>query len=504
MRVSLRSVAGAAVILAIVAFVIGDSVRAETFSLELKRLESVSATAGNAAAPYARMAAGQSFHMQTGAANLRTYSLVLPSSSTAASFSKVVTKEPKNYNSKNPFRGVATLGSGQYGFVFDCKDDKSTDYGRLHFDLNHNGDLTDDKVLVGKSPETKLPANYSMAEFPRIDLKIDVDGKKVDHAFFFGVYARTMTTTGARSGLLVVPPAEKSSSAETPAPQKQSVFVTARLLPAAYREGKITLDGKARHLVLLDYNGNGRFDDLSTLRKSSTRVYPVSGDILLVDPEAATPGTPISRNRGQLAALTSIGDSFYNLAVTPAGDKLTLTSAPTGKVTVAAKSFKATLHNDEQIIEIGSDESKPVALPVGEWKLASYTIDLTDSWKPEEKPAEKSVLKTLAGSLAGTPPTPVRSRTTRIMVYGSKDAKPVKVVEGQTVALPFGPPMKTIVTASGTLKPGQLSRLSFSLVDAAGGKCGSLMVGGARPQPPEFTIKTPDGDEVAQGRFKWG
>ena len=57
---------------------------------------------------------------------------------------------------------------------------------------------------------------------------------------------------------------------------------------AAYREGEITLEGKKRHVVLIDFNSNGRFDDEIKIREnvrgSNGQIYPEQGDMLLLDP----------------------------------------------------------------------------------------------------------------------------------------------------------------------------------------------------------------------------
>ena len=87
-----------------------------------------------------------------------------------AAFKRIVKKEPK-YRSEHPFRAVVNLGSQEYAFALDVvpppakeakADDKKTKkdekpktrspsrvcpatFNRLYFDLNHNGDLSDDK-----------------------------------------------------------------------------------------------------------------------------------------------------------------------------------------------------------------------------------------------------------------------------------------------------------------------------------------------------------------------
>jgi hypothetical protein len=483
---------------------------AETFPLEMKRLESLTRSpSGTPAGNIIRMTRGQHFTMRAGSVPSGTRILTFGRSrlGQADVFSRVVKKEPEKYNSEHPFRGVAKLGSGQYGFVFDCRDGKSTDYSRLYFDLNHNGDLTDDKVIEGKQPGSRTPADYSAHEFPRVDLTLDVDGTKVNYGFFFMVTSRTMTA----GNLLGLRSSTSAEETEEPKEAQKLLYVAARLMPAVYREGKVTLKGESRHLALVDSNANGRFDDLTTVRKSSNgRVYPQSGDMLLVDPEAkaANPPSGVSSAGSPLAALTDIGGSFYELAITPAGDKLTLAPAPIGHVTEANEAFRATVYNDKAVLNISGEKAEPIPLPVGEWRLVSYTIDMTGRWKPgEETGSQQSPsLRKLAGSLVaqGGMVGSSRTRTTRTTAYGYDDAKVVKVNEGETVTLPFGLPFKTIVKAGGPVRGGQTAQLDLSLVGTGGERCGSLMVDGTRPQPPEFTISTPDGDVVEQGRFKWG
>ena len=58
--------------------------------------------------------------------------------------SRVVHREPKKYHADHPFRAVATFGGKKYGFVLDKQTETRKGYDRLYFDLNGNGDLTDD------------------------------------------------------------------------------------------------------------------------------------------------------------------------------------------------------------------------------------------------------------------------------------------------------------------------------------------------------------------------
>ena len=102
-----------------------------------------------------------------------------------AEFKKIVEKEPEKYVSERPFRGVARLASKPYAFGAGQEAESSEGYDRLYFDLNGDGDLTDDKPLDAfepppppKSSDAKktdaktTPSralNASWSYFPRVD-----------------------------------------------------------------------------------------------------------------------------------------------------------------------------------------------------------------------------------------------------------------------------------------------------------------------------------------------
>ncbi len=56
----------------------------------------------------------------------------------------------------------------------------------------------------------------------------------------------------------------------------------------------MVIDGKKRHVVIVDFNSNGRYDDPSkiddSVQLSDGTVYPTIGDMLyIIDPEMAQP-----------------------------------------------------------------------------------------------------------------------------------------------------------------------------------------------------------------------
>ena len=519
-----RRLSGAIAILAVFAAVVRAD--AETFTLEIKRLDSLTTSEGAPSGTHVlRMVRPQLFSMRPTAFLSDGRILVIPArpSSPAAGFGEVVTKEIGEYNSERPFRGVARLGSGQYGFVLDTEDGESTDYCRLYFDLNHDGDLTDDEVIEGKRPPGEVREGYSRYEFPRVDLRIDAEGTKVDYAFLFSAYSQVVDARRGgmflwSAGLPQLTGRNESKEPEKPEESKKAVLAWARLTAAAYREGEVTVDGKSHRVALVDCNSNGRFDDAVTVRKSSSgRASVRHGDIVLVDadPKGELPPSQVDSPGSPVAKLLAIGGGFYEMEVAPGGDKLTLSPSPVphGHVTVSSDGFQGTVYGDAGVMEIKGDKSESVPVPVGDWNLASYTIDLTNRWDPSDKSEDEkttseegSLLKGLASApLAGTESPPRRPPTTRIRAYGY-DSQVMKVREGETIACPFGPPYRPVVKAgdSPSVKPGQQVRLGMSLIGSGGETCRSLSVNGGRPPQPEFTISTSSGEVVANGRFKWG
>jgi hypothetical protein len=512
-------VAVAAVLVAVAYLWSVPGVRAETWNLELKRLESTSQ--GRNVSPLEmyvlRQTSSQSFFYQMGLP-----SGVRSANEPAADFSKVIQKEPAKYNSQYPFRGVAKLGTQQFGFVLDAaapqeapaaakdppqKEQAETGaeakakpavasgpegYNRLYFDLNHNGDLTDDKVIEAEQLPgmIRFPVGYAQYTFPRVDISLEGDSAKMDYAFFFRVYSRQTD---------------------------KLQYAVASLSAAAYRDGEITLDGKQRRVVLVDYNSNGRFDDRmeidKNIRLADGQVYPRQGDMLYIDPDpnkaAYNYSYDATRNDEQypLSKLINLDGRFYDVAISVTGEKFSLTpsAVPTGSVTNPNDGYRALVYGDLGLLKISGGKSKPAPLPEGEWKLLSYTIDRTGL--PEEtaesaKKKEFSLLESLSEAIAGAA-VPSGPRVTLVSARATADYPAVKVREGQTVALPFGPPYKPTVNVAYRASAEEFS-LGMSLVGSAGEICSDLMVAGGRPKAPEFTISTTDGKEVQRGSFEYG
>lgn len=497
----------------LVAAASAPAAEAETCALQIKRLES--ATARTTGPPTDQMFRGmypQRFFRQTGLEIAGR-----PGADDEAEFAKVITKQPASYNSKSPFRAVAKLGTQQFGFVIDSRKAEEAAaepakeaakespaakparpaptlpaYGRLLFDVNHNGDLTDDPVIESQTtPERGFPAGYLSFSFPRVDLTVEADGTKIDYAFTVDGYGHSQVLN-----------------------ENQTYqYVSVSLNAAAYREGEITLDGKKTRIVVTDYNSNGRFDDLwgidESISLSDGTVYPRQGDVMFVDPQAAQGGLygydPTMNDAQQFVAkAVQIGGRFYTLRITPAGDTLTLepSQLALGQVSNPNRGYRALVYGDLGILKVSGDADGRAPLPVGAWKLLMYTIDRTGIQDPAQPAAkEPSLLQSLANALLRRETT---SGPTMVSARAKRDYPAVQVKAGETAELKFGAPYRAEVTASGPVPQGAAVALGLSLVGAGGEVCSNLMVDGGRPDKPQFTITDPDGKVVQQGSFEYG
>ncbi len=556
MRRLLTGLAGVAALALAGLLAHGDAL-GETWDLKLKRLESQSAFSQQ---DYQyRTTFPQTFyrHFQDETADPRTRIRSPDQEEQEKAFKRIVKKEPAEYACKHPLRAVVKLGSEEFALVLDAapfkpgpKEGNSEKagskakpaakgglleslsrslagkeapkppsppgkpivYTRLFFDANGNGDLTDDKVIEGQPPAwIGFSSDSAYRQFPRVDVTVHAEGTKGDYAFTLS--ARSHAMPGGMS------------------------YVYASLNAAAYREGEITLEGKKHRVVLIDFNSNGRFDDESRIREGRTDqegvVYPEHGDILMLDPDASLPvfynpyEVTSSGNRYHVSKLVNVEGRYYELKVSPAGDKLTLTpaAASLGYVTNPNEGFTAVLYGDKGFVKISGGKDKPVPLPEGDWRLLSYAIDQTrmpevaprpekktdkkpiakkEAVKPKSSAVMSALVKAITGSAGSAVTAPIRPlQFTRVSAQAGGDYKAVQVRKGETVALPFGPPYKPVVRVDGLQGDGQV-RLGLSLVGSAGERCTDMTIYGSRPASPEFTISDPKGEVVQRGKFEFG
>jgi hypothetical protein len=427
----------------------------------------------------------------------------------ASNFTEIVKKEPQKYVAKRPFRGVAKLGSKQYAFVLDDRDKESRRYDRLYFDLNGNGDLTDDKpidLLPSRRRGSSETVTYDVSEFPRVVVAGELEGRKIEYPL---------------------------SISRQYVQQPDYEYVRLYLQVDAYRRGEITLDGKKHTIAILDWNSNGRFDDLLSLPKnlpsSTERILVKCGDMLLIDPEKRVAddiswSRPSGERRQFLSELTVIEGKYYRVKVSPAGDELTWTPVPVpcGQVTSPHAPCRVDLISETGWLDLSLQKSKPTTLPAGQWRLRSYSIPI-ENWKKPEQPAKPPTAKQGGRDATGgsswfarlteaifgqtsakpAPPEPLRgpANLSTISANGSQHSKPVLVEAGKTTSLRFGPPYRPEVAVE---RWNDTPTLALCLRGADGEVVNALTVNGRAPAKPTFTITDPKGTVVAEGDFEYG
>ena len=371
-------------------------------------------------------------------------------------------------------------------------------YNRLYFDFNHNGDLTDDKVV--EANPARFPARTARRAFLRA---VRVSAGRSHHR---------RRGHQARLRVLVARPGHGHAEVQ---------HASIQLNAAAYREGEITLAGKKHHVVLVDFNSNGRFDDQIKSARMST--CPTAGSIpgkatccWSIPSRTATPDLAFdvssSNFRNPVSRLIAIDGRCYQLKISPAGDRLTLTPAalPLGKLVNPGDDLHAVLYGDLGFLKIRSDKGKAALVPAGRWNLLSYCLDRsrvvqaaappqrTDSWLGSL--ADKAVA-TLAG-IAGPGP---RLRYSLVVARATAPCKPIDVVAGQTAAIRLGPPYKPLVSISpyGPQTPPRVD-LELSLLGPAGETSRLVLDFGAPLAQPKFTIRDAHGKVVHEGTFEFG
>jgi len=500
------------------------SAGAETCKLEARQLDAAqSRMRAEPAAYWFQATRPQTFYMSVGGPGGTVQG---SSQEGVPEFSHVIKKEPSQYNAEQPLRGVAKFGSLHFGFVLDtaarpaAPDEAKTppsapateegvetpketqlakipSYQRLYFDVNHNGDLTDDKVIESSMTQN-LSASYAHSAFPSTDVTIELDGVPIQYAFAMTAYAYAHT-------------ADQWSA-------------NAMISAAAYREGELVVDGKKRRVVIVDNNSNGRYDDVSgideSVQVSDGSVYPKTGDTLFVmDPDHkldfstnpyANPYDASTNDIGHyVGPRISLDGRLFDLKITPTGDELTLTptAAPVGYVVNPNVGYRAVVYGEQGMLKIVADPAGKACLPAGKWRLMSYTIEKAAAAEPADEKAKEgaqsgSLFDAVRQLIGGAPRSPEQMPTI-VSARGTKDYPAVEVKQDATVDMPFGEPYRPVVTL-GYAEGMDRASLSMELVGSAGEVCGNMIVKGQRPGKPKLTISTEKGEVVETGNFEYG
>ncbi len=374
----------------------------------------------------------------------------------------------------SPVRGEFMLGEQEFPFMFESSGSDSEGYDRLHFDWNGNGELSDETVLKANKEISSSRGLFSLnsitsRRFGPRNVTLRLEGEPAEYGVFL-----TVSKYGALGG---------------------SGWVNVALHSACCCVGEVVLDGKSRKFFIFDRNSNGRFDDCFEVDyqagNGSESLVKSPGDLLFLDPDkegGKLGGYSLTRREGlhPVSRLLCVDGKFYEMDLSPSGDRLRLTplSEPMGFVANPNENFHALVYSDRGVVKIDGGEEGVHPLPEGDWRLIEYTIDRTD---PEK-----------------------RGRPTFVTAAGTLESPKVEVREGKTAYFPFGPPYKPVVsktrvfTSKDLFSSSRKASLSFNMQGTGGEILSEMTINGASPREPRLTIRNKKGEVIEKGRFRYG
>ena len=373
-----------------------------------------------------------------------------------------------------PLFALVQLGDSKFLAAFDRKSADDPFYGRVHFDRNGNGDLTDEEPLPGKT-RVYSQGEYFDCSFPPVDVEIDVGGHGLPYRF-------ALRLGGSAPSL------EDGSDLLT--------AVHGMLLPLCAYLGEFSLDGAGYRLALCDSTADGftgdpaKAADASSPRSDRRRIE--QGDTFYLSP-AARAGSSDGMRFGRHL---SLGDRLFSVRADVPGGRMVLEPRSQG---VGALELPAPL----RALTMGSDSDgetlmvafagERAAVPAGSWRLLDYQLRKKDDWGDEWL----------------------------LQARGVEGMPPVTVPQGGSARLTAGEPLQAVVeindraleraAAAGSL------RMSLALLGNAKERITDLRrISGTntqhkmakrdpnRPEEAAYRILAPDGERIASGSFEYG
>ena len=449
-------------------------------------------------------------------------------------FARLVRREPQ-YRAAEPVRAVVEFGGRKFPLVLEQSDPGEGDYDLLRFDTAGSGDLTAPPV---KARNGDRAAGFDRIEFPPVTIRTGEDDGPFEYAFVLSVHV----DTGYSYQAYGPPSSDPRGEGDEELRPREPVQVALLFETAAYRAGTFLLDGEEIRVALVDLNTDGRFDDFPAPREDEAGAEVPDhrdafdfgssepGVAIVFNPQFETADSPwmgqgawIRGDHGQyLARLLSLEGAFYDVEVTPSGDRLTLrpTRLPLGAFTNPHDGFRVALSGEYGPLHLGGEANVAVPLPAGRWRLVSYTLQ-----PPEPEQPQRSVMGALgrafSSALAPGMGAPHRA-STRLQAYLPSDTPALEIAAGETTPVSFGPPLKPVVNASwrrnyqivmGEDGPGRVEAeqpgprlldLSLVFLGTAGERVQNITVRGSRPPAPQFEVIDPGGEVVVSGVFRYG
>jgi hypothetical protein len=326
----------------------------------------------------------------------------------------------------------------------------------IHIDTDLDGDLTDEKPIVGKrmkaSETMGWPAGYSFGIIP-------------------APHSR---------------PAAPDDAKDPPAASMQLNLMSDNYLmisPVAYRAGQIQVKDKKYRVRLIDGNYDGRYDGFVKFSGKTGEGRSNTSDCLAIDWNGDgqfEPGYDAKSEVLPLPRLLRFEDTWYGVQVAPDGSSISLEkSVPKfGTLNVGQPEVEMMLWSESGIHTLKGAEGK-WQLPVGHYSCWSLTLTRKDEKK------NKWTLRS-------------RGNTGKLLDF--------EIAEGKTTSFKLGPPLTLTPTVRISR---QLFRRTVTVSASAVGQSGEEYIAGVQKnndmQPaPRIKIVDSSGKVVESGKLEYG
>jgi hypothetical protein len=258
------------------------------------------------------------------------------------------------------------------------------------------------------------------------------------------------------------------------------------LYTGGYYTGNVSFGGSERRLALLDFNGNGLFNEYFEPRAvgPTGRLYAM-GDQVLIDVNGDgrfSPGTD-SDELYPCARCFRVDGEWYSLDISDCGSEVDVQRPDlklgTIKIPAEASSCSLMLACSEGILKVQAGQE--VQVPVDTYQVYYHSTEIQHS-----------------------------SGRWRYDAYGSTAGKKFRVAEGSSVTVEFGAPL--LVNVRSETRPGGGNRaragntvnISLELSGQGGEIYTNISLNNGRPPAPTFKALDEKGNVVAKGDFKYG
>jgi hypothetical protein len=340
-----------------------------------------------------------------------------------------------DYASDYPLYLTATLGQGQdrrYTLVLDESRGTGRGYDTLYVDRDNDEALDDEKPLRGYRRE-------GACWFGPIPLLLRGENGPYLHHFLCAC---------------------RSYSED---------YHEAELQTAAYYVGQAEIAGARRQIALVDGNGNGVFNDLST--------EPEEGDLVLLDLNDDGSFETAEEDAEEVYGLGRyllIRDRYYALTVADEGASLAISEPDLkfGTLRTGLPHSGVQMSSEEGFFTFRSPGPE-IRVPVGTYRLQACTLEARDDegnvWTNSGEPSGKGAAVTIR--------------------------------EGKTTRLAYGPPLK--VTVVPEVEEEEVE-FNLQVTGQAGERYGEFTRNGTEVPPPRLRIADADGKEVGTYDFHYG